>query len=96
MFNTDEFYDPNGHAVLKFCSIRSLNNYIKLFYEKSTNVVSKTQHDLQITESSKNEILMALARTRRVLRNKSYNVRHVELKRSKYQCHYQDNLLCRG
>ena len=54
MFNTDEFHDPNGHAVLKFCSIRSLNNYVKLFYEKSTNVVSKTQHDLQITESSKN------------------------------------------
>ena len=49
--------------------------------------VFETQYDLQlisvqITESSKNEILMALPRNRRALHNKSYNVRQVELKRN--------------
>ena len=83
MFNTDESHDLNGHAILlKFRSIRSLNNYIKLFYEKSTSVVSETRHDLQLSksqvmESSKNETLMAPARKRRVLHNKSYIVRQL-------------------
>ena len=80
----------------KFCSVNPLNNYTKSFYENSTSILPEIQYDLQlisvqIMESRKNEILMALPRKRRALYNKSYRNRHVELKRSKDQRHYQVN-----
>ena len=46
--NTYGLHDPNGQAVLlSFSTVSSLNNYIKSFYEFSSNMSSETRHDLQ-------------------------------------------------
>ena len=44
--NIDGFNDPNGRAVLlEFCTMMSLNNFIKSFFERCTGVSLETQYD---------------------------------------------------
>ena len=46
--NTYGLHDPNGQAgLLSFSTVSSLNNYIKSFYEISSNISSETQYHLQ-------------------------------------------------
>ena len=75
--NSKGFHDPNGKAILlKFCSITSVNNYLKVFY--SSIVSLDTQYDLQyvsidIDRNSINEIKLKLQRKRNLQYNNSYN-----------------------
>ena len=47
-WNTYGLHDPNGQAVLlSFSTVSSLNDYIKSFYEISSNISSETQYHLQ-------------------------------------------------
>ena len=82
------FHDPNGKAILlKFCSITSVNNYLKVFY--SSIVSLDTQYDLQyvsidIDRNSINEIKVKLQRKRKLQYNNSYN-RKEEAKKRKIE-----------
>ena len=77
-------HDPNGQAVLlNFSTVSSLNNYIKSFYEISSNISSETQYDLQyisieVTTEIKKEIVSKLGRKRKAVYNKSSNMKQGE------------------
>ena len=83
--NSKGFHDPNGKAILlKFCSITSVNNYLKVFY--SSIVSLDTQYDLQyvsidIDRNSINEIKVKLQRKRKLQYNNSYNSKEEAKKR---------------
>ena len=82
--NTYGLHDPNGQAVLlSFSTVSSLNNYIKSFYEISSNISSETQYDLQyisieVTTEIKKEIVSKLGRKRKAVYNKSSNMKQGE------------------
>ena len=69
--------------LLSFSNVGSLNNYIKSFYEISSNISCETQYDLQyvsieITDEIKNEIVSKLGRRRKAVCNKSSNMKQQE------------------
>ena len=85
--NTYGLHDPNGKAgnLLSFSTVSSLNNYIKSFYEISSNISSETQYDLQyisieINTEIKKEIVSKLGRKRKAVYNKSSNMKRGESK----------------
>ena len=79
--NTYGLHDPTGQAVLlSFSTVSSLNNYIKSFYEFSSNMSSETRHDLQyisidITAKIRKEIVSKLGSKRKAVYNKSSNIK---------------------
>ena len=83
--NSKGFHDPNGKAILfKFCSITSVNNYLKVFY--SSIVSLDTQYDLQyvsidIDRNSINEIKVKLQCKRKLQYNNSYSSKEEAKKR---------------
>ena len=104
--NTCSLHDPNGRAVLlSFSIVSSLNNYIKSFYEISSNISRETQYDLEyisieITNEIKKEIVSKLGRKRKAVYSKSSNMKRDEsefgIKTSKKskndnQIYYQQN-----
>ena len=79
--NIDGFNDPNRRAVLlEFCTVMSLNNFIKSFFENCTGVSLETQCDLQyigvqILYNLKQQILLSLQIKRKSLHNKVYQTK---------------------
>ena len=80
-WNTYGLHDPNGQAVLlSFSTVSSLNNYIKSFYEFSSNMPSETRHDLQyisidITAEIKKKMVSKLGSKCKAVYNKSSNIK---------------------
>ena len=70
--------DPNGRAViLEFCTMMSLNNFIKSFFENCTGVSLEKQYDLQyigvqISDNLKQDILLSLQHEQKRLPYKVY------------------------
>ena len=99
--NTTGFHVRNGKAVLlKFSTISSVNNYIKVFYEN--NISFETQYDLQyinveIMEASKNGILDILRHKHKTSYDNSYKTKQIKTeafalsKKYENQMYYQQN-----
>ena len=68
------------YVLLEFCTMMSLNNFIKSFFENCSGVSLETQYDLQyigvqISDNLKQEILQSLQRKRKSLHNKVYQTK---------------------
>ena len=68
------------YVLLEFCTMMSLNNFIKSFFENLAGVSLETQYDLQyigvqISDNLKQEIIQSLQRKRKSLHNKVYQTK---------------------
>ena len=94
--NSSGFHDSNGKAVLqKFCSINSLNNYLKSFYYM---VSIDTQYDLkyvgiEIDLNRRIEINCKLQRKRKMLCNRNHSSKkEIKMrKNAKQKIYYEKN-----
>ena len=69
--------------LFSFSTVSSLNNYIKSFYEISSNMSSENQYDLhyisiEMTTEIKKEIVSKLGCKRKTVYNKSSNMKRGE------------------
>ena len=95
--NSNGFHDPSRKAILlKFCSINSLNNYLKSFYNSMVPI--DTQYDLkyvsiEINLNKRIEIHSKLQRKRKVLYNRNYSSRkEIKMKKNaKQKIYYEKN-----